>query len=40
MTYERGVSKGGPDVGVLVELTVLSKLCKKYTSLHQEFRYL
>lgn len=29
MTYERGISKGRPDVGVLVELTVLSELCRK-----------
>lgn len=31
MTYERGVSKGRPDISVLVELTVLSKLWKKQT---------
>lgn len=31
MTYERGVSEGGPDVSVLVELTVLSELWKKQT---------
>lgn len=29
MTYERGVSKGRPDISVLVELAVLSKLWKK-----------
>lgn len=29
MTYKRGVSKGRPDISILVELTVLSKLCKK-----------
>lgn len=26
MTYERGVGEGRPDISVLVELTVLSKL--------------
>lgn len=31
MTYERGVSKGRPDISVLVELTVLSELWKKET---------
>lgn len=29
VTYERGVSEGGPDVSVLVKLTVLSELWKK-----------
>lgn len=29
VTYERGISKGRPDVGVLVELTVLSELCRR-----------
>lgn len=29
VTYERGVSEGRPDISVLVELTVLSKLWKK-----------
>lgn len=32
MTYKRGVSKGRPDISILVELTVLSKLCKKERS--------
>lgn len=29
MTYKRGVSKGRPDISILVELIVLSKLCKR-----------
>ena len=33
MAYERGVGKRGPDIGVLVELTVLSQLCGTHSAL-------
>lgn len=38
MTYKRGVSKGRPDISILVELTVLSKLCKEKKKKKVNFR--